>query len=441
MQALAALAAAQGFGGFGGGGQPNVAPVPPAGTQFRFYWNTPLILSPHNPRVVYAGGDRFFKSLDRGETWTYSADLTKRIDRNTLPIMGVKGTDPMASKHDGYQGFGFITSIAESPAQPGVLWAGTDDGNVQVSRDGGATWANVAKNVPALTGGRERELYHITRVEPSRYDAGACYLAVDGHRFDDFRPYVFVTRDFGATWKSVAGNLPEWGHVNVVREDPKNRNLLYAGTEFGLYVSLDGGAEWKRFMSGLPLVRVDDLLVHPRDNDLVVGTHGRGIYILDDLTPLQQLSARVAGADAHLFEVRPAVQWLNDVRYSRAATGQKVFRGANPVPGTAISYHLKSAPAGDVKITVSDYTGRVIRNLAGTKDVGINRVQWNLRADAPPRPAALRGLGGGGGGGGFGALFNQGPAVEPGTYLVKLSVGGKDYTTRVVVEADIWMNQ
>ncbi|HYY43262.1 MAG TPA: hypothetical protein VE775_11065, partial [Pyrinomonadaceae bacterium] len=453
IAAIAAAAQAQGFGGgFGGAGlASNVVPAPPPGTQYRFYWDTPIVISPHNPRIIYVGGERFFKSLDRGDTWTASPDLTKHIDRNTLSIMGVAGKDPMASKNDGYTSYGYIVTLAESPLMPGVLWAGTDDGNVQLSRDGGATWTNVAKNVPALDG-KPGELYHIARVEPSHFDAGTCYLAVDGHRFDDRKPYLYVTRDYGATWKSVAGNLPEQWHVNVVREDAKNKDLLYVGTELGFYVSLNGGISWQPFMSGLPHVRVDDIIIHPRDNDLVLGTHGRGIYILDDLTPLQQLTSKVMDEDAHLFDIRPATLWLNDVRYSRAATGAKIYRGANAAQGTAISYYLKAAPAGDVKITVADYTGRVIRNLTGTKEVGLNRVQWNLRSNPPPRPANLppgfgggggggQGGGGGGGGGGFGGLFNQGPLVEPGTYVVKLSVGGKDYTTRVVVEPDTWMNE
>jgi hypothetical protein len=318
-----------------------------------------------------------------------------------------------------------------------VLWLGTDDGNVQVSRDGGANWTNVARNVPVLAE-KSGEMYHINRVEPSRYDAGTCYLAVDGHRFDDLKPYLFVTHDYGVTWSAIVSNLPTTGTVNVIREDPKNKDLLYVGTEFGLYISIDGGREWRAFMSGLPTVRVDDILVHPRDNDLIIGTHGRGIYILDDITPLQQLSrSKVLDTDAFLFEVRPGTQWLNDVRLSRYTGGAKLFRGSNPPAGTAISYYLKAAPSGDVKIAISDYTGKVIRSLAGTKEVGINRVQWNLRGDTPPRPANLPpGFGGGGGGGGFGGLFTQGPVIEPGTYNLKLSVNGKDYATKVVVEAD-----
>ncbi|HJT68103.1 MAG TPA: hypothetical protein VJ749_16730 [Pyrinomonadaceae bacterium] len=428
---LAAFAAAQGFGGFGGGANlaSNVVPTPPANEVYRFYWNTPIVLSPHNPRLLYVGGNRLFKSLDRGDTWTATVDLTKQIDRNKLPIMGVPGNQPMASKHDGYTGYGYIVTIGESPKLPGVLWVGTDDGNVQVSRDGGTTWTNVAKNVPGIG-----ETYHISRVEPSHFDAGTCYLAVDGHRLDDLKPYVFVTRDYGATWAPIVNNLPQWGTVNVVREDPKNKDLLYVGTENGLFISLSGGREWKPFNSGLPIIRIDDILVHPRDNDLIIGTHGRGIYILDDITPLQELSSRkVLDSEVTLFDVRPGTMWMNDPRLNRYWGGSKLFRGANPAPGTAINYYLKSAPSGDVKIAILDYTGKVVRNITGTKDVGLNRVQWNLRGDPPPRPP---GGGGGGGGGGFNALFNLGLPLEVGTYNVRLTVNGKDYTTKAVIEND-----
>jgi len=436
---LAAFAAAQGFGGgFGANLQSNVVPTPPANEVFRFYWNTPIHLSPHNPRVVYAGGNKLFRSLDRGETWTATIDLTKQIDRSTLPIMGVPGKDPMASKHDGYTGYGYVVTVAESPKLPGVLWVGTDDGNVQVSKDGGATWTNVSKNVPGIG-----ETYHISRVEPSHFDAGTCYLAVDGHRLDDMKPYLFVTKDYGATWTSIVSNLPKWGTVNVVREDAKNKDLLFAGTEYGLYVSLNGGGEWKPFMSGMPIIRVDDILVHPRDNDLIVGTHGRGIYILDDISPLQQMSQKVMDSEVHLFDVRPGTIWLNDARLGRFWGGSKLFRGTNPAPGTAITYYLKSAASGDVKLTISDYSGKVVRNIVGTNEVGLNRVQFNLRGDPPPRPTGFGGGGGGqggggggGGGGGFGGAFNQGLPLEAGTYNLKLTVGGKDYNTRIVIEND-----
>jgi len=431
---LAAFAAAQGFGGFGGAGNlaSNVVPTPPANEVYRFYWNTPIYLSPHNPRVLYVGGNRVFRSMDRGDTWTASIDLTKQIDRNTLPIMGVPGKDPMASKHDGYTGYGYVVTIAESPKIPGILWAGTDDGNVQVSRDGGATWTNVAKNVPGIG-----DTYHISRVEPSHFDAGTCYLAVDGHRLDDLKPYLFVTRDYGATWAPLVNNLPKRGTVNVIREDPKNKDLLYVGTEYGLYISLNGGGDWKPFMSGMPTLRIDDILVHPRDNDLIVGTHGRGIYIIDDITPLQAMSEKkVLDTEVTVFDVRPGTIWQNDTRLGRYWGGAKLFRGTNPAPGTAISYYLKSA-SGEVKITISDYSGKVVRNMVGPGEVGLNRVQWNLRGDPPPRPPGGGGFGGGGGGGGgFGALLAQGLPLEAGTYNVTLLINDKTYKTKVVVEND-----
>jgi photosystem II stability/assembly factor-like uncharacterized protein len=442
-------AAPQGGGGGGGfGGQqlpPNIVPPPPAGEQYRFNWSTPLHLSPHNPRTLYTAANKLFRSLDRGDTWTViSPDLSKQIDRNKLPIMGVPGDQPMASKHDGTANYGNITTIAESPVVPGVLWVGTDDGNVQLSRDGGVSWTNVAKNIwGAVDGAKDAsgvDTHQVSRVEPSHFDAATCYVTIDGHRSNDHRPYVFVTRDYGATWTSLVGTLP-MGNVNVIREDPKNKDLLYLGTEYALYVSLNGGGEWKRFMTGLPTIRIDDILVHPRDNDLIVGTHGRGIYIMDDITPLQQLSDKVMAADAHLFDVRPGVQWLQDTTLGRYTGGAKMFRGPNPPPGTAISYYLKSAASGDVKITISDITGKVLRTLNGPKEAGLQRVQWNLRGDPPQRPAGgPGGGGGGGGGGGFGGAF-QGAAFEPGTYLVKLSVDGKELTTKVVVEADIWKNE
>jgi hypothetical protein len=351
--------------------------------------------------------------------------------------MGVAGDAPMASKHDGVATTSVITTVAESPVVPGVVWAGTNDGNLQVSRDGGVTWKNVVANVKGVP-----DETFVARVEPSHFDAGACYVAFDGHRTNDHKPYVYVTKDFGETWTAIAANLPT-GNVNVVREDPKNRNLLYAGTEYAMFVSLNGGKEWKRFSTGLPTVRIDDILVHPRDNDLIIGTHGKSIWILDDISPLQQMTDAAAAADVTLFTPRPAVAWRNDITQSITVGGNKHFRGDNPAPGTAISYYLKSAAAGDVKITVSDVTGRVVREMAGTKDAGLNRLQWNLRGNPPQAAAGAaggRGAGGGqaGGGGGGRGGFGGGPALEPGTYLLKLTVGGKDYTQKIVVEADTY---
>jgi len=407
----------------------NVVPDPPAGEAFRFFWNTPTVLSPHNPFTVWLGGNRLFKSLNRGDTFAMTDDLTRKLSRFDRPIMGVKGDAPMASKHDGVATTSVITTVAESPAMPGVVWVGTNDGNLQVSRDGGLSWKNVVANVKGAP-----DETHIARVEPSHFDAGTCYVVLDAHRTDDHKPYVYVTKDYGQTFASVAANLP-MGNANVIREDPKNRNLLYLGTEYALYVSVNGGKEWKRFMTGLPTVRIDDLLVHPRDNDLIVGTHGRSIWIVDDLSPLQQLTDTVLGAEVFLFPPRPGVLWRSDTQESINTGGNKFFRGENPQPGTAISYYLKTAATGDVKITISDYAGKVVREIAGPKDAGLNRVQWNLRGTPPAGGAGGGGRGGGGGGGGRGG-GGGGAALDPGAYLVKLTVGGKDFTTKVVIEAD-----
>ena len=420
-------------GGRGASPLGNVFPPPPPGTNFRFYWSTPFILSPHDPRVVYLGGERLFRSNNRGETWTASEDLTNNIGRNDRPIMGVPGSAPMASKHDGAASYSNIVTISQSPAIAGIVWVGTNDGNVQVSRDGGATFTNVAGAVPGVP-----KETHVSRVEASHFHPETAYVTFDGHRTNDHKPYVFKTTNLGKTWTSIAANLPD-GNVNVIREDPRNPNLLYLGTEYAFYVSLDGGRKWNRFMNGLPTVRIDDILVHPRDNDLIVGTHGRSIYIIDDITPLQQLSDAVTSADVHLFDVRGATRWVEDTMLARGLGAAKHFRAPNPPAGTAISYYLNSAlpaPAGGgapVRITISDLRGTVVRELNGTNEAGINRVQWNL---APNPPPGGQGRGGFGRGRGGGNQFVSGNAVEPGTYLVKLSAAGREVTKTVLVEAD-----
>ncbi len=280
-------------------------PPPPEGEQIRFFWNTPMLLSPHNPRLLYIGANRLFQSYDRGDTYLDIA----RPDEEHQPLRAAdhgrrrrRADGVQARRRRRIQQHRHDQRVAR---HAGVIWVGTNDGNVQVSRDGGATWKNVVDNVPGVP-----KETHVSRVEASHFDAGTCYVAFDGHRTDDHKPYVFVTRDYGATWKPLATTCPPATSTSC-KEDPKNPNLLYVGTEYGLYVSLNGGAEWKRFMNGMPTVRIDDILVHPRDNDLIVATHGRSIWILDDITPLQQLSEKVTAADAHLFDVRPAVAWAD----------------------------------------------------------------------------------------------------------------------------------
>ena len=236
-------------------------------------------------------------------------------------------------------------SLDESVIVPGIYWAGTDDGNIQVSRDGGATWTEVGKNMPGGT-----KEYYVSRVEASKFDPATAYASLDGHRSDDLKPYLYITRDYGATWTSIANNLPAMGNVNTVRADPKNKSLLYVGTEFGVFVSVDEGKAWTPLMTNLPVVRIDDILVHPRENDLVLATHGRSVWIMDDITPLQQLTTEAMAQDAILFQPREAIQWKQDIRVRRSVTGNKNFEGESAPSGTAISYYLKAPSRDPVKL-------------------------------------------------------------------------------------------
>ncbi|MCC6317959.1 MAG: hypothetical protein IT361_09735 [Gemmatimonadaceae bacterium] len=445
---------------FGAGG-PNVFPTPEPGTVFRFNWNMPIQISPHDANTILTGANRLFISRDRGATWFMSGELTKAVNRDDREILGMKGSLPSCnrqrvgtcinSKNDGVTFYGTIIAVGQSHISPDVIWVGSDDGNVQVSRDGGRTFTEVGKNIPGGT----RE-YYVSRVEPSYFDLGTAYVSLDGHRHDDLRPYVYVTRDYGATWSAITGDLPGFGNVNSVRQDPRNPNLLYAATEFGFFTSLDEGRTWKRFMTNLPVVRVDDVIVHPRDNDLVLSTHGRSVWIMDDVTALQQLTPAAMQQDVMLFEPRNAVAWKQDIRLRRSVTGQKNFEGDNAPTGTAIAYYLKAPVTGEVKVTIRDLgTGDFARTIDGPREAGLHRVQWNLCSDlrqVPPgqgggfgggggggNPCAQGGGGGGGGGGGQAGGARIGRVAAPGAYLVTLTVNGREYTKTVTVLEDVWM--
>lgn len=435
--------------------RPNVVPEAEAPTIPRFNWNTPLVLSPHDASTVFVAGNRLFISKDRGTTWRMTSDLTKQVNRDEREIIGMRGSLPgcsrarigacILSRNDGVQTFGNAVSFAESHIMPGVYWYGSDDGNIQVSRDHGTTWTEVGKNIPGGT-----KEYYISRVEPSHFDVATAYVSIDGHKSDDLKPYIYVTRDYGRTWTSLSSDLPPAGNVNTVRQDLRNPNLLYAGTEFGFFVSLDEGKSWKRFMTNLPVVRIDDVKIHPRDNDLILATHGRSVWIMDDVSALQQMKPETMTSDATLFEVRNAVAWKPDIRMRRSVTGAKNFQGENAPSGTTISYWLASAPSGDAKITITDVsTGQVFRTIDGTKQQGMNRVQWNLCSD--PRPAQPAQSAGGFGGGGpcagpGGGGPQQGPQrvgrlAGPGAYAVTLTIAGKSYSRPVSVLEDVWMHE
>jgi hypothetical protein len=400
-----------------------IRPEPPAGERYRFNWNSPILLSRYDPHTVYYGGNRVFVSKDRGDTWSIvSPDLTGGAERDKMTIFGKTAKD-MLSRNDGVVHFGTITTMAESPVKAGVLWVGTDDGNVQVSRDGGASWTKLKlpAGVPAGT--------YVSRIEASHAGEGAAYLALDGHRGDDYTPYLFRTDDFGQTWRAVSGDLPKGQVVHVVREHPRKTNLVFAGTEFGLFATWDGGASWTRVRGKLPTVPVFDVQVHPRDEDLIVATHGRGVYILDELGALAQLDSAALDADLRLFDVQPATTYR--VYNHKGNTGHKFMAGANPPEGALISYYLKAKPAekDEVKVTITDGAGAVVREIKGPKERGLNQASWDLRLEPPtPPPPASEGE----------SFFGppRGPVVSPGTYTVKVAVGSASATRPVTVEED-----
>jgi photosystem II stability/assembly factor-like uncharacterized protein len=392
---------------------------------YRFDWNSPIVISPHNNHTIYFGGNRVFKSTDRGDSWSASEDLTKNQDREKLPIMGVLPDKDMLSRHDGQETFGQVVTLSESPISEGLLYAGTDDGNLHVSRDGGKTWKDITSRVPGVP----RNTY-VSRVVPSRFAEGTCYLTLDGHRGDDYNTYVFVTSDYGESWKSIKGDLPGGVTCRVIREHPRSQNLLFLGTEFGAYVTWDRGAHWMRLKGNLPMVRVDDIQIQARDNDLVLGTHGRSIWILDDITPLEQMSEAVADSDLHLFDMSPATAFR--IYGRKGNTGHKHFAAANPPYGGVITYYLKAKPKDDVTVTINDKTGKTVNEVKGTKDPGVNRIVWDGRY-APP-VTVQPGERGQGGGGFFGPP--RGPRVAPGDYVVKVDVAGKQASKPIRVEED-----
>ena len=382
--------------------------------------------------------------------------------------MGVPGDKPMVAKHDGYSSSSLATQVRESPSKPGIIWIGTDDGNLQVSQDDGTTFTNVYGNLP----GAPQGYIQISRIEPSHFDPGTCYVAIDAHRVDDWAPYLYKTTDYGKTFTNVTANLPANGNINALREDLENPDLLFVGTEFGMYVTLDGAKTWTKFMNGLPSVRVDDILIHPRDRDLIIGTHGRSIWIMDDISPLEHMK-QAENQDVTLFEPRPAVLWKNDIQAQRHVANRE-FVGENPQGGTAIRVMAKS-DMGKTKIEFLQGT-KVVSTMNVDVKAGLNSYQWNMRGPVPAGAPAGRGFGGGGreelvpsdpalwnaaapaagtapaaptevpftaggGGGGFGRRAPVGPLLEPGTYMIRMTVGGKTLTSSVDVLEDQWLGQ
>lgn len=427
----------------------SIRPVPPDGeAPYRWNWDTPMLLSPHDPAVLYSAANKVFRSADRGMSWTViSPDLTESPERDEIVTMGVKGSDIRFSRHDGISAWPTIVSLAESPLNAGVLYAGTDDGNLSVTRDGGKSWSNVTEKVPGIPKG-----IYVSEVVPSRFEAGVVYATFDGHRENDYGTYIYASDDYGHTWRSISANLSD-EIARTLTEDTRNRDVLYLGTETGLFVTLDRGRSWQRLKANLPTVRIDEIAIHPRDNAMILATHGRTIWILDHLEPVQELAAaRAAAAKADLF-TPPAFAWYQRPARDRNYEfwGDQTFLGENPPQAARLSWYLDE-PADSLAVRISDAAGRTVRELTGdaldgANAAGINTACWDLRVEpapevAPPPPSndddddddegerSPFGAGCAAGGGGFGGGATAGPFVLPGTYQVSLVVDGQTVETQ-----------
>jgi photosystem II stability/assembly factor-like uncharacterized protein len=351
------------------------------GPTYRFNWNSPLLVSPHDPPMLYFGGNRLFRSGDRGDRWeVFSPDLTCG--------------KPGPSSNRGHT----LTAIAESPLVPGLLYAGSDDGRIHVSKYRGASWTDITNRIPRVPPARS-----ISCIECSHFAAGTAYLTLDRHRLEDNRPYVFKTADFGATWHPLANNLPADGPVHVLREDLRNKNLLFVGTEFGLFASLDAGKSWQLMDRGMPTVAIHDLVIHPRERDLVIATHGRSLYVMD-IAPLEELTPQVLAAAGHLFDIKPAT--LFRYRDSRGNRDGKSYAAPNPPFGATLYYFLGSPQQEPVQITITDALGERVAEIKGAQSQGLHQQTWALErartVESSQQASAL---------------------IEPGDYIARLQIG------------------
>ncbi len=383
--------------------------------ELRFNWNAPLHLSPSEPGTIYVGAQYLFRSRDRGDSWErISPDLTTDDPgkQRQEESGGLTIDNTTAENHT------TIYTIAESPLSRDVLWVGTDDGNLQVSRDGGSSWENVVANVPDLPANT-----WVSHVEASPHGEGAALVTFDGHRTGDMATYAYRTDDSGRTWRSLATDDLE-GYAHVVKQDPVNSDLLFLGTEFGLFISVDGGASWARFESGFPPVAVRDLAIHPREHDLVIATHGRGIWILDDVTPLRNLTAEVLASEAAILPSRPAVMVTPASEQSFAGDGE--FIAPNPPEAASVVYYLKRRPLfGDLRVDVYDAAGERVSSIPGGRFRGLNRVDWRMRLPPPKVPRANTLL-----------PSAIGPRVPEGTYTVRLVKGEETYEGQISLVPD-----
>jgi photosystem II stability/assembly factor-like uncharacterized protein len=396
----------------------------------RFQWVAPLLLSPHNPDVVYTAAECVFKSADRGQSWKeISQDLTRNDKSKQQPSGG-----PLTNDITSVEYYDTIFALTESPVKKGMLWAGTDDGRIHVTTDDGAHWADVSpKAMP--------EWSTVDLIDASPFDANKAYAAIDRHKLDDFKPYIFKTTDAGKTWSAATSGIPGGAYVHAVREDPKRRGLLYAGTELGVFMSFDDGAHWQPLQLNLPPSPVHDLVV--KDDDLVIATHGRSFWVLDDLTPLRQLTAQSSQGDVILYQPQTALRLHYPEEFDKR---QPV--GDNPPPGAIVDYYFKTAPKDEVALDILDAQGKLVRHLSSKEKKeneqppewpdrvetpktipakeGMNRFAWNLRYDDPIQiPGAF-----------YSGNGPRGPLALPGEYQVKLTVAGKSQTAPLHLAID-----
>ena len=378
-------------------------------------WDGPFFLSHHDPNTIYAGTNVLWKSADNGETWESLGDLTTKVNRRELMIMGQRADTSTASLDDGIPYYPTLTAVAEDLFTQGMLYAGTDDGLLQVSWDDGQTWNDVTDQLAGLP----KETW-INTFEPSTHVAGTAYVAINNYRNNDFNNYIYKTTDYGKSWTSVEGDLPANRVARTLREDPRNPNVLYLGTEIGLFYSNNGGNNWVELKSNMPTLPFNDLVIQARDNDLVLGTHGRGVWILDNINALQEMTPDVLSKQAALFSIGDAEM----INYNRegAHTGDMYYRGENPEFGAAIDYYLKDTVAmDDISITIHELSGEQIATVRPSNDKGVNRVHWTFRYDVEGLSRRAR---------------MSGPMVNPGMYMAKLTVNDEEMTQKFRVMDD-----
>lgn len=389
---------------------------------YRFNWNTPIHMSPNEPGTFYIGSQFLFRTRDKGESWE---KISPDLSTNNRELQGQLQSGGLTVDNSTAENHTTIFAISESPRNREVIWAGTDDGNLQVTRDGGKTWTNVAANLPGVPRGT-----WVSSVEASAHDEATAFATLDGHARGDMKTYAFKTTDFGKTWTPLLseGTTGVEGYSHVIRQDPKNPDLLFLGTELGLYISVDGGARWARFTGKFPdKVAVRDLVIHPRDHDLIIATHGRGIYILEDLSALRSLTREVLEQEVAFLPSKPAVMLIPTAVQDFPSDDE--FIGQNPAEAATITYWLqKRHMFGDLKVEVYDDQGALVASLPGGKRKGINRVVWPMRLASPKMPGGNSVIMSGG------AFF--GPRARAGTYTVKLIKGDKTLESRVELAPD-----